>query len=87
MFIICIGILDYVTNLSTFCIITNTCRGRQRPGDVKFYSEIQRLNPFYFNNANSNFYFEIAMYNKSHRNMLMYFPVLAKVYKSFTLQI
>ncbi len=33
-----------------------------------------------------NFYFEIAMCSKSHINML-YYPVLAKVYKWFTLQI
>ncbi len=32
-----------------------------------------------------NFYFEITMYNKSHRNMLVYPPVLAWVSKIFTL--
>ncbi len=43
-----------ISNLITLCIITNTCRGRQRPGDVyacdvSLYSVIkQRLNPPYF---------------------------------------
>ncbi len=32
----------YEHNLSTLCIITDTPRGRQRPGDVSLYSVIKR---------------------------------------------
>ncbi len=37
-----------ITILNTLCIITDTCRGCQRPGDVSFYWVIRHLNPCNF---------------------------------------
>lgn len=76
----------HLNNWATFiilllCIInmTNTRRESQRPGDISFYSSIQRRLKMYlvwiFRSGQNQraFYFEIAM----HRGTLLYSPVFA----------